>query len=266
MAAIEPVARAWWEGRRGATQDINALRTLVDRPSQHLWITFEDGCMWWCIVQDKIGANPAGDTFDRGHFWLTCDLPWSDRTVDGKRRLVMTELPGNVTAVAGFRATVCKPAASAQILRIIHNQENPLAHAAAIARQAYQDAVGRLVAELGDRDFEVLIDLILSRTGWTRLDVVGGTRADIDIEVENAALDEIAFVQIKSTASQSTLDKYVREFYEQSGRYRRMIFAVHTPKTELVPPEDPNVQIWTGERIAQLVVKHGLGDWVATRL
>jgi hypothetical protein len=266
LNAIEAAARAWWGGRRGATQDINALRTLVDEPSQHVWVTFEEGCLWWCTVRDNIRANPEGGAPDRGHFWLTCDSPWSDRTIDGTRRLVMTELPGNVTAVAGFRATVCKPAASEQILRIIQNHENPLARAASLARQAYQDAIGKLVEQLGDRDFEVLIDLILSRTGWTRLAVVGGSRADIDIEAENAALDEIAFVQVKSSASQPTLDKYIAEFYDQSGRYRRMIFAVHNPAGELTPPDDPNVQIWTGDRIAQLIVKHGLGDWVATRL
>jgi hypothetical protein len=266
LVAIEPLARDWWKGRRGATQDFNALRTLVERPSQHIWITFEEGCLWWCTVFDTIEANPAGDTVDRGHFWLKCDLPWSDRPVDGGRRLVMTELPGSVTAVAGFRATVCAPAASDQILRIIQNQENPLARAAGLARRAYQDAIAKLVTELGPRDFEVLVDLILSRAGWVRLAVVGGTRADIDIEVENLALDEIAFVQVKSSAGQGTFNQYVQKFKDQKARYRRMIFAVHTPAGTLTPPEDRDIQIWTGDRIAELVVKHGLGDWVASRL
>jgi hypothetical protein len=265
FAAIEPVIRALWKGGRGTTQDINALRTLVNRPSQHVWITFQEGCMWWCTVHDKIEANPEGDTIDRGHFWLTCASPWSNYSMDG-RRLAETELPGSVTAVAGFRATVCEPSASDQILRLIRNQENPLARAATLARLAYQDAIAKLVAELGPKDFEVLVDLILSRSGWARIAVVGGARADIDIEVENAALDEIAFVQVKSRASQSTLDNYVARFNVQSDRYRRMIFAVHSPIGTLAQPDDPNVQIWRGKEIAQLVVKHGLGDWVATRL
>ena len=29
MDAIEPVLKKWWNGRPGATQDINALRTLL---------------------------------------------------------------------------------------------------------------------------------------------------------------------------------------------------------------------------------------------
>jgi len=266
LAAIKPLVQAGWGGRPGATQDFNALRTLLDRPSQHVWVTFQDDCLWWCTVLDHVQTNPDGDTGDRGHFWLTCASPWSDHSVDGARRLAMSELPGNVTAVAGFRATVCEPKASEQILRIIRNEEDPDARAAALARQAYQDAVAKLVARLGSKDFEVLIDLILSRTGWARLATVGRTRADIDIEVENAATDEIAFVQVKSSASQATLDDYVSKFNDQSDRYKRMIFAVHSPSGRLTPPDGQPVQVWTGDRIAQLVVKHGLGDWVATRL
>ena len=45
-----------------------------------------------------------------------------------------------------------------------------------------------------------------------------------------------------------------------------MIFAVHTPKGALVPPEDQPVLVWDGARIAELVVRLGLGDWVASRI
>ena len=45
-----------------------------------------------------------------------------------------------------------------------------------------------------------------------------------------------------------------------------MIFAVHSPKGTLKTPEYEPVRVWTGEWIARLVVRHGLGDWVASRL
>ncbi len=48
--------------RKGATQDFNALRDLLDSPSKHLWITFEGGCMWWCTVLDGATANPDGES------------------------------------------------------------------------------------------------------------------------------------------------------------------------------------------------------------
>jgi hypothetical protein len=45
-----------------------------------------------------------------------------------------------------------------------------------------------------------------------------------------------------------------------------MIFAVHKPEGNLTPLDGQPVQVWTGKRIAGLVVRLGLGDWVAKRL
>ena len=51
----------------------------------------------------------------------------------------------------------------------------------------------------------MLVDLILSRSGWARLAKLGGTTEGIDIEAENASAGEIAFVQVKSSATPATL-------------------------------------------------------------
>ena len=266
MDAIEPVLKEWWSGRPGATQDINALRTLLDHPSQHLWITFEERRLWWCTVHDGVSVSSDGETNEHGNFWLTCSRSWSDRSVDGRRHLAMAELPGFVTAVAGFRATICEPTASKDILRIIRNEVDADAEAAVKARCAYEDAVMKLVRRLGWKDFEVLVDLILSRTGWARVAVLGSVGEDIDIEAENASTEETAFVQVKSRASQAVLDDYVSRFSAQRDYYDRMIFAVHDCDGTLTLPEGLPAHIWTGQRIAQLVVKHGLGDWIAMRV
>ncbi len=266
LDAIKPVLKKWWDGRRGATQDFNALSALLDRPSQHLWVTFEDRRLWWCTVLDEISVSSEGETKEHGNFWLKCARPWSDRSFDGSRHLAISELPGVVTSVAGFRGTVCEPRASEEILRIIRNEADPDAQAATQARRSYEDAILKLVPRLGPKDFEVLVDLILSRTGWARVATVGGVAEDIDIEVENASSGETAFVQVKSRADQATLDRYVSIFSGQRDHYDRMIFAVHTCSGTLAPPQGLPVQLWTGRKVAELVVKHGLGDWVALRV
>jgi hypothetical protein len=265
LPAIKILIQAQFGEKRGATQDFNALCALLDHPSQHLWVTFQDGCMWWCTVRDGIGLDPNGETKDHGHFWLTCDRPWSNHSLGG-RHLAIANLPGIVTTTAGFQATICEPNGWREILRIIRDEEDSDAVAAARAREAYEGAVAKLIARLRDRDFELLIDLILSRTGWVRLAKLGGVTEGIDIEAENVAADEIAFVQVKSTAGQSVLDDYVMRFGERRERYQRMIFAVHTPRGTLTPPDGQPVQVWTGERVAQLVVRLGLGEWVSMRL
>ena len=265
LPAIETIIQAAYGKQRGATQDFNALRAVLEHPGQHLWVTFQDGCMWWCTVRDGIKFNPDGENKDRGHFWLTCDLPWSNHSVGGEQ-LATANLPGIVTTTAGFQATICEPTGWREILRIIRDEPDSDAVKAAEARKAYEGAVATLVQRLRPHDFELLIDLILSRTGWVRLEKVGGVTEGIDIAAENAAADEIAFVQRKSTAGQNVLNEYVSIFGEQRERYQRMIFAVHTPRGTLTPPNGQPVQVWTGERIAQLVVRLGLGEWVAKRL
>ncbi|MFY9725214.1 MAG: restriction endonuclease [Bryobacteraceae bacterium] len=250
----------------GAAQDINALRALLDSPSKHVWVTFEDGCMWWCTVRDGATVNPKGESDELGHFWLLCDRPWSNKSLNGTL-LAVADLPGTVTRVAGFRATVCEPKDWPTILRIIQDQKDPDATKAAEARRRYMEAVLKTVKRLSPKDFELLIDLILGRTGWARISTLGQTREGIDIEAENLTADEIAFVQVKGSATQGVLDDYVERFKERSDFYTRMIFAVHSPNGELTPPADlPAVQLWTGDRVAELVVRLGLGEWVERRI
>jgi hypothetical protein len=115
-----------------------------------------------------------------GTFWLTCEREWSDRSVDGKRQLFMSELPGVVTTVSGFRGTVCRPEGWHAILRVIRNKEDVHALAVRQAREAYERATAELIGQLREKDFELLVDLILSRDGWARIGPLAGSMADID--------------------------------------------------------------------------------------
>lgn len=265
MAGIEAVIRAYYHGKQGATQDVNAIRTLLQEAGRHIWITFEDGFMWWATARDGVTINPVNETDTDGHFHLELDRPWDNRSLAG-RPLVMSELPGIVTTTAGFQGTVCEPRDHKEILRLIRDEEDADAAAAMAARLAYQAAVGKLIVRLRPKDFEVLVDLILARSGWTRVAKLGGVTEGIDVEVENAAIDEIAFVQVKSQAGQGTLDDYVGRFRARRDHYDRMIFAVHSPTGPLVAPEGEPVQVWDGPKAAELVVRLGLSDWVAKRL
>jgi hypothetical protein len=177
---------------KSPVQDFNALQTLLDSPSKHVWITFEEGSMWWCTVLDGANVNPDGESDSKGNFWLVCDRPWTNRSLTGEL-LSRADLPGIVTTVAGFKGTVCTPKARPQILRVIKGQKDPDVVKAAAARKKYKRAVEKLVTRLTWQDFEQLIDLILNRTGWARISTLGGPLQGIDLEVENRATDENRF-------------------------------------------------------------------------
>ena len=116
---------------KGAIADANALWHLLDAPSRHVWITFEDNCRWWCAVHDGAVINPRDE--HTGNFWLVCDRKWSNESLAHKR-LAIAVLPGTVTAAAGFRGTVCKPKAWETILRIIRDKQDDDASKAVNAR------------------------------------------------------------------------------------------------------------------------------------
>lgn len=264
IPAIETLLRDQYGEKPGARQDINQVLQLLDAPSKHVWITFEDDFMWWCIFHDGVTCR-EGETADCGHFWLTCSRPWSNTSLTG-RLLAKSELPGTVTTTAGFRATVCTPKDSEAILRLIKGETDEDAINSADRRREYELAVHKIVQRLSPQDFEQLVGLILARTGWERIATTGGAREGVDVEAENPAAGEIAFVQVKSTAGQDVLDYYVELFTQRREYYKRMIFVVHTPRGRLVAPRELPVQVWTGEKVAELVVRLGLGKWVESRL
>jgi len=265
LRSIEEVIRNASKDEGAATRDLTQIRELLEHPERHIWITFEDGCMWWCTLCRGPAVNPEGSSETLGHFWLDCERPWSNRSIGG-RILSITDLSGRVTSTAGFRGTLCVPKAEPEVLRILSDQKNEDAVKLQRARDAYEATVEVGIQRLTPQDFEQLVDLVLVRSGWVRVSALGGVLEGIDLEVKNAAADETAFVQVKSTADQSVLDDYVRRFRGRRELYSRLIVAVHTPKGELRTSASEPIQVWTGRHMARLAVRLGLGEWVEGKL
>jgi hypothetical protein len=148
------------------------------------------------------------------------------------------------------------------ILSAIRGDVDPAIAEIHRARYAYEAAIRVLIAQIKWRDFEHLVDMILVRSGWVRISTFGKSQAGIDLAVENAAINERAYVQVKGAASQEQFDDYKRLFDAGRQSYSRMIFAVHSPRGQIKKPSDPAVHLWTREEIAKLVVSLGLGERV----
>ena len=112
---------------------------------------------------------------------------------------------------------------------LYNGEEEPVLQAATAARSAMIASARVMIAELHWADFEVMVDLILARGGWQRVSVLGGTMADIDLLIEQPTLGETASVQVKSRASQGTLDAHVA-YFETSG-LPRTFFVCHSPES-----------------------------------
>lgn len=106
-------------------------------------------------------------------------------------------------------------------------------------------------------------DLIFARSGWQRSTKVGEHLTDVDLVMEQPTTNETAFVQVKSTANQAVLDDYLARFH--SSGFNRFFFICHSAKGRLALPEQPNLHLFEGHRLADAAVKNGLFDWLVER-
>ena len=63
------------------------INNAMENPSRHIWVTFEEGYLWWCTVRAGITVNQDRDSEKtEGSFWLSCNRPWSNRSVGDLRQ------------------------------------------------------------------------------------------------------------------------------------------------------------------------------------
>ena len=105
-------------------------------------------------------------------------------------------------------------------------QDLPEVAAARSARSALLRSTTDLMRLLTWRDFELLIELVFSQSGWRRISASGGTQKTIDIELVLPTTGEAAFVQVKSKTNQVQLDDYIERFAERDDA--RMFYVYHT--------------------------------------
>jgi hypothetical protein len=136
--------------------------------------------------------------------------------------------------------------------------------AAEEAERALMAAIIPLMRLLTWQDFELLVDLIFSTSGWRRVSQLGHTQKTIDLELVLPSTAERAFVQVKSKATRGALDDYVARLAEAEA-YDRMFFVWHTGN---IPEDDgPEDVILLGpQRLARMVVDAGLSSWLREKV
>jgi hypothetical protein len=170
-------------------------------------------------------------------------------------------LAGSLTKLAAYRSTTfaLDAAGSAYVVRRINGQRSPQVERAVAATESMRGAARELIALLEPRDFELLVDLVFSTSGWRRLGAVGGTQKTLDLDVVLPSTGERAFIQVKSSTSDAELAEYVAQL-EDLGPYRRLFFVYHTGSVREL--ENDQVVVIGPAKLAELVVDAGLVEWL----
>lgn len=252
------------EGRSGgketdATREIRDFYTL---DQTCLWITFADRRLYWAFAEPEvIWAGP--ETEAQGCRVRKTIGPWRSSDTAG-RPLLFEELSTRLTQVASYRQTLCSVRDQDYLLRRVNGEAEPIVQEAIEVRGKMLSVAARMIKRLHWAEFETMVDLIFTRSGWQRVSTVGGTQKDADLILQHPTTGETASVQVKSKARQAVLDDYVKRF-RSSGMHDRLFFICHSPIGALSVSSDRELHLWTDEVLAATAIRAGLFEWLIER-
>lgn len=257
------VRQFWFNARKGngatTSSSVNQIRAFYELDEHCLWITFYKKRLYWCFADTKVEElSDLSRVRDVIGQWSSCDIHGKPLRVEN--------IDGRVTKVQGYRGTICSVEMQDYLIKKINGHTIDEVQTAKDSLQRLRDEVEELIKGLWWHDFELLIDLIFSKSGWQRFSVLGKTEKDIDLDVYSPATQKRAFVQIKSFTSKSDFEYYLKS-YDEYEQFDEMYFIYHTCKYDLAPTVEgrKDIHLWDLSRIARLVVSSGLVEWLINK-
>jgi hypothetical protein len=185
---------------------------------------------------------------------------WRSTDVNGEP-LTKNRLSGALTKVAAYRGTSCSVEPN-YIVQRINGLKRPEVEQAVAVREAAHSAICALMTLLHPTDFEILVDLVFSTSGWRRQGMVGKTQKTLDLDLLLPSTGERAFVQVKSHTTSAQLVEYVARLAEL-GDYDRMFYVYHSGEAVT---EDERVTVLGPKELAPLVLDAGLLTWLINKV
>jgi hypothetical protein len=154
-----------------ATRFTNETRLFFEDDGTTLWITFVGERLYWGLLTPS-----APDRHGDGEgVWRTVAGGWRSTDVNGEP-LTKDRLSGALSKLAAYRGTSCDVDVADYVIRRINGHKTPEVERAITALEGVTQSVRELMKLLGPRDFETLVDLVFSTSGWRRQGIVGRHR------------------------------------------------------------------------------------------
>lgn len=234
-----------------ATRFTNETKKYFEDQGDILWITFVEDRLYWGFL-DESSPQPRdhSSTFRKVRDgWRCQDICRND--------LTKSNLSGAITKLAAYRGTSCAVDVAEKVIARINCEDSKQVKDARDQYVRLSEAIVPLIKSLHDKDFENLIDLIFTSSGWRRISKVGGTQKTTDFDLQLPSTGERAFVQVKTVTEQKEFSAYVERMKDTSAE--RMFFAYHTGE---ITNDDKDVTIMDGKKIAEMAVNAGLTEWI----
>ena len=189
--------------------------------------------------------------------------PWSDSDIHGQT-LWINSLRGSLTTTAGYRGTVCRVREFDYLLRRINGEETTATQRVREARQALIAAIAPLIQGLHWKDFELLVELVMTQGGLRRVSETGGTQHTTDLELVLPLTGERALVQVKSQLDQPTATRIISDLTEAAGAAR--VFVVYHTQVGEISDDHDRVTLVGPTALAERVVDLGLTNWIMDKV
>lgn len=242
------------------TADFNALKRVIESTSDDLWITFHNNSLWWTMLKN---GQMRRDTLST--YRLTA-RPWSNRSITG-RELTISNIPGSISQLQGYRATICSVAELDVLLRTINGDESPAANGLRERQLDLVKTVAEAIQTLHWKDFETLVDLIFRASGWQRTSVLGQHAQGLDLELIEPIMKDRYVVQVKSRAGAAELQETLSQF--RNSAHRTIFFIVHTPDESLrrlSQRQNKRLRLLLAADLAQMTIDAGLLSWIEEKV
>lgn len=254
--------KEFWVGKRSkegtASSDMRQIRTFFEASEDDLFITFSKGYLWWC----RPTGTPIVLTEEGGARVRQTVGGWKNTSIGGEP-LLISRLSGKLTKTQMYQGTICDVEERAYLLRRINDQRTPELSDAEATEQVLVKQILAMVRLLTPEDFELMVELIFSHSGWQRQSRTGGSQKTIDLDLLLPTTHERAFVQVKSRTNTAQFDEYAEEF-SSTDAHARMFYVWHSGTIDRAPPS--NITLWGPDAIGQKVLGAGLLGWLKERV
>ena len=257
------------------TNYAKAIRQFYTATEEDYFFTFLNSTMYYCHPTGSIipiTENNAWNCFAIGSR-IRATKGWKDHPeTNDSIKFLERSLSGRITKAKIFRGTIYElTGIEKETFFNTLEWHFPECEKLEKAKKQIPNLVIPVIQMLNDHDFEILVDMLLTKSGWLRIGELGGTVKAIDMEYLIPVENKQVFVQVKSVISDRVCKEALKLLSDELADKPNIIcyLAFHTvePATS-IPTEykNLNVKILDVTTLANLCCNHQeIIDWLLLR-
>jgi hypothetical protein len=266
---IEKINRYWKNQKKDkgtASRFTNSLLTVSQDTGNILWITIENKKIYYGLSDGgnlEVRKNWIHNDFNNGSAKKML-YGWCDLDVNGEL-LDINKISGSLTKTSATRGTVSRIKAeqSNYLINKLFGRSFKFKTEAKEARLTLIEKLAIIIKDLQPSEFEVLVDLIFSSSGWKRDGELGGNIKFVDVTLQLPSTNERAGVQVKTESNKTVSQKYIVGDYKNQG-FDKFFYVYHTGSA-IKPKGDDNYFVWGVKEVSARAVDAGLCQWIIDR-